>query len=159
MCTRNLARRARGFTLPELLLLIIVLAIALVGVVLVINTATAGSADPLLSKQAMAAAESMMEEVLLQPYTVQGTAPSPRDQTTRASFDDAQDYNGFATTGIYAIDNSATPIPGLEGYNLAVTVLPTALGSVPAADSLRVTVTVTGPRITYVLEGYKLNYP
>ena len=41
MCIPDVARRGRGFTLPELLLLIIVLAIALVGIVLVINTATA----------------------------------------------------------------------------------------------------------------------
>jgi MSHA pilin protein MshD len=159
MCIRDLARRGSGFTLPELLLFIIVLAIALLGVVLVINTSAAGSADPLLSKQAMAAAESMMEEVLLQPYAVRGVAPSPKDQTTRASFDDVRDYDGFSTTGIYAIDNSATPISGLEAYNLGVAVAPAALGSVPAADSLRVRVTVTGPRITYVLEGYKLDYP
>jgi len=97
--------------------------------------------------------------VLLQPFAQVGAPPSPKDQTTRATFDDARDYDGFSTTGIYAIDNSATPITGLEGYNLAVSVLPSALGSVPATDSLRVTVTVTGPRITYVLEGYKLNYP
>ena len=159
MSIPDLARRARGFTLPELLLLIVVLAIALVGLVLVFNTATAGSADPLLSKQAMAAAESMMEEVLLQPFhNPPGGFSGAAIQANRQNFDDARDYNGFNTSGIYAIDGG-TPITGLEAYNLQVAVVNAALGAVPAADSLRVTVTVTGPRITYVLEGYKLNYP
>src|SRR3954465_14029675 len=99
MCTRNVARRGCGFTLPELLLLIIVLAFALVGIVLVINTATAGSADPLLAKQAMAAAESMMEEVLLQPFNnPPGGFSGAATQTNRQNFDDARDYDGFNTT-------------------------------------------------------------
>jgi MSHA pilin protein MshD len=107
----------------------------------------------------MAAAESMMEEVLLQPFNnPPGGFSGAATQANRQNFDDARDYNGFNTSGIYAIDGG-TPITGLEAYNLQVAVVNAALGAVPAADSLRVTVTVTGPRITYVLEGYKLNYP
>ncbi len=157
MSTASPSARARGFTLAELLLLIIVLAIALGGILIVFNTAVVGSPEPMVRKQAMAAAESMLEEILLQPFAAGGWSGAPT-QANRQSFDDVRDYAGFATTGIYAIDGVA-PIAGLEAYNLAVGVAGAALASVAAADSLRVTVTVVGPRITYVLEGYKLSYP
>lgn len=149
--------RSRGFSLPELLLLIVVLAIGLAGILLVINFTVGNSADPVLRKQALAAAESMMEEIMLQPFAVTGAAPAPT-QANRQSFDDVRDYNGFSTTGIYAIDG-VSPIAGLGSYTLSVAVANAALGAVPAADSLRVTVTVTGPNTNYVLEGYKTRYP
>ena len=147
----------RGFTLAELLLLIVVLAIGLVGILLLFNTVVVGSPEPMVRKQAMAAAESMMEEILLQPFAVTGAALPPT-QANRQNFDDVRDYNGFSTTGIHAIDGVA-PLPGLGNYNLSVSVALAALGSIPAADSLRVTITVTGPLVNYVLEGYKLSYP
>jgi MSHA pilin protein MshD len=148
---------ARGFTLVEVLLLIVVLAIGLAGILVVVNATVVASAEPLVRKQAMAAAESMLEEILLQPFAIVGAAPAPT-QANRASFDDVRDYDGFATAGIYAIDGAA-PIAGLGAYNLSVAVALAALGSVPAADALRVTVTVTGPNFAYALDGYKLAYP
>lgn len=151
--------RTGGFSLPELLLLIVVFAIGLAGVLLVFNTAVVGSPEPIVRKQAMAAAESMLEEILLMPFSnPAGGWSGAASQANRANFDDVQDYNGFTTTGIHAIDGSA-PIAGLSNYTLSVAVSGTALGSVPAVDSLRVTVTVTGPRIAYALDGYKLNIP
>jgi MSHA pilin protein MshD len=156
MCARN---RQRGFTLPELLLLLVVFAIGLSGILVVFNTAVVGSPEPIVRKQAMAAAESMLEEILLMPFSnPPGGWSGAATQANRASFDDVQDYGGFATTGIYTIDGGA-PLAGLGAYNLSVAVANTALGTVPAGDSLRVTVTVTGPRIAYTLEGYKLNVP
>lgn len=153
------APAARGFSLPELLLLIVVFSIGLAGVLLVFNGAVAGSPEPIVRKQAMAAAESMLEEILLMPFSnPSGGWSGAATQANRASFDDVQDYNGFNTSGIYTIDGVA-PIAGLTNYNLAVVVAGTALGSVPAVDALRVTVTVTGPRISYTLDGYKVNVP
>jgi MSHA pilin protein MshD len=64
------ARRAlAGLTLVELLVFILVLGIGLVAVLLAINTGVARSADPMIRKQALAAAESLLEEVALQPFT------------------------------------------------------------------------------------------
>ena len=154
MCTDR--RHAAGFTLAELLLLIVVLGVALAGILLVINTTTTHSADPMVQKQAMAIAESMMEEVLVQPFGIIGTAPGTKDQTTRTTFDDAQDYNGFQTNGIYRIEDG-TPIAGLENYTVNVAVVTATVGGV--AGALEVTVTVTGPINTnYALTGYKLDY-
>jgi len=155
---------ARGFTLFELLLLIIVLAIGLGGILLAINTNVMSSADPMVRKQAMAAAESMMEEILLQPFATGGWSGAAT-QANRASFDDVRDYCPkpnpcFSTSGIYTVDG--TVVSGLSAYNLSVDVAGAAIGtspfSVSSANSLLVTVTVTGPSFTYVLEGYKLNY-
>jgi len=153
-------RSERGFTLAELLLLMVILAIGLAGILLLFNTVVVGSVEPAGRKQAMAVAESMLEEILLQPFAAGGWTGAAT-QGNRASFDDARDYNTFSTTGILTIDG--TPIPELAAYNVRVDIAGTALGAspaVPAADSLRVTVTVTGPRpqARYVLEGYKLAY-
>jgi MSHA pilin protein MshD len=163
-CSKRSSRIARrngaGFTLPELLLLIVVFAIGLAGILVVFNTVVAGSADPMVRKQAMAIAESMVEEVLAQPFAVNGAAPGVKNQTTRASFDDVRDYDGFATSGIYRIEDGTTRIAGLENYNVAVTVTQAApAGSgVPSTASLLVTVNVTGPHTSYALSGYKLDY-
>ena len=153
MCTNR--RRTAGFTLAELLLLIVVLGVALAGILLVINTTTAHSADPMVRKQAMAIAGSMMEEVSLMPFAQDGWSGAATP-ANRASFDDARDYNGFQTNGIYRIEDG-TPISGLENYNINVAVVTATVGGV--AGALGITVTVTGPIDTnYALTGYKFDY-
>ncbi len=59
----------RGVTLVELIIFIVVVGIAAMGVLLVIDVATRSSADPMIQKQALAAAEALLEEVQLQPFT------------------------------------------------------------------------------------------
>ena len=143
-------RDSGGFTLPELLLLIVVLAVGLAGIALALQQAARGSGDPLINKQAVAVAEALMEEILLQPFNpVVGGA-------SRADYNDVSDYNGYSSAGVAAIDG--TPVAGLADYNVSVTVANAALGAVPAADSKRVTVTVTGRGVTYTLDGYRLNH-
>lgn len=60
MCTEL---RQRGVTLVELIIFIMIVSIAVVGVLGVFRFTTSHSADPLLRKQALAIAESLMEEV------------------------------------------------------------------------------------------------
>jgi MSHA pilin protein MshD len=48
---------------------IAIVGIATAGLLLVYRQAVVGSADPLLRKQALAAAESLLNEVLMQPFT------------------------------------------------------------------------------------------
>ena len=55
----------RGFTLVELIISMMVVAIALGGVLMVMNYTILHSADPMLEHQAVAIAESYLEEVLL----------------------------------------------------------------------------------------------
>ncbi len=62
-------RRQHGLTLIELIVFIVIVSVALVGVLTVINTTTKSSADPMIRKQMLAIAESLLEEVQLQPFT------------------------------------------------------------------------------------------
>jgi MSHA pilin protein MshD len=70
----------RGLSLIEMVIFIVVVSIAVAGVLLVYNQAVRGSADPMVRKQAVAIAESLLTEVLLQPFTYcdpQDVANSP----------------------------------------------------------------------------------
>lgn len=160
--------KLRGFSLIEVIVFILIVSVALAGVLSVMNLTTQHSADPLVRKQAIAVAESMLEEVSLHDYANPAggftCAPLPCTQANRQSFDDIGDYNGFTTSGIYPID-SAILITGLSAYNVSVSVATANLG--PAASLITaasgnaslITVTVTGPdNVTVVLTGYRTAY-
>lgn len=174
MYTRNSTATARGFTLIELIVLIVVVSVGLAGVLLVYSTSVRGSVDPVASKQALAVAEAMLEEVQLSAFCNPSggftpAIPATPKQAERSQFDDVSDYNGYntateATPGIYTIDGIVgSPITGLERYNVSVTVATSALDAVVAADSKLITVTVTGPTgnanaVTMTMSGYRTDY-
>ena len=58
----------RGFTLIELIIFIVVVAAGLAGILSVMNTVVKSSADPMIRKQTIAIAESLLEEILLKEY-------------------------------------------------------------------------------------------
>ena len=172
-------RGSRGVTLIELILFIVVVSAALAGVLSVFLPATSASADPMLRRQALAIAESLMEEVQLMPFSycdpddanletasssagcaslAQGLTPNAGEtRFTAPQFDNVGDYGGYTmTSGIVDITNTA--VSGLAGYSASVAVVASALGSISAAsgDALRITVTVTGPGNTSVtLDGVR----
>jgi MSHA pilin protein MshD len=143
--------RNRGFTLMELLLLVVVFSVGLAGILTVYVNAVAGSADPLVRKQALAIAESLMEEIMLQPFS----AGTPHG-ATRNTFDEVGDYNGYSSTGV--VDIYGTPVSGLSSYNVGVAVVPAALNTVTSANSREITVTVTRGAFTLSVQGYRVNY-
>src|SRR3989338_1263551 len=63
------ATKQRGISLVELIMFIVIVGVALAGILLVMDTTTKSSADPLIRKQALAIAESLLEEVELMPFT------------------------------------------------------------------------------------------
>jgi MSHA pilin protein MshD len=149
---------ARGFTLIEVIVLIVVLSAALAGVLLVFQNTVRSSADPQVYKQTLAIAEALLDEILLTSYDpLAGTG-------ARANFDDVDDYNGFTTAGgMKDINNN--PVPGLGDYNVSnVSVTVVTLNDsggvlTPVAEAKRVTVTVTGPAgFALSLDGYRLKY-
>ncbi|MDD1622155.1 MAG: prepilin-type N-terminal cleavage/methylation domain-containing protein [Methylococcaceae bacterium] len=137
-----------GVTLVELVLTIVIISIALVGVLSVINLTVSHSADPVVQHQAIAIAESYLEEILPQNYS--GTATG-----VRADFDDADDYNGLNDTGAH--DRLGNAIDGLSQYTVTVAVSAQVLTG--GVDAKQVAVTVTGPGVGgLTLVGYKANY-
>ncbi len=171
MCTS----RGRGFTLVELVLSIAITGIAVTGVLAAYDYAVRDSADPIVKKQALAIAESLLEEIQQMPFTycdpddpAVSTATSaagcaapeangPEAGETRYSattpFDNVNDYGaaisgdpGFSMNPIRDITN--TVITGLDAYTatVTITVLPgNTLPGIPAGAALLVNVTVTGP--------------
>ena len=96
-------------------------------------------------------------------------ATPPYGPETRLSvttpYDNVNDYNGFSM-GPGITDITGAAIAGLGGYTvMPVTVTGQAFGAfgggraIPAADSLLITVTVTGPgNTTATLHGYRVRY-
>ncbi len=145
----------RGLSLVELIVFIVVVGVAVAGVLAVMNVTTAKSADPLVRKQALAIAEGMLEEILLKDFSnPPGGFTGAATPANRPLFDDVSDYDGYASSGIY--DVTGTAIPALAAYGVSVSVVNQALGSVPAASSKRITVTVTAPGgESIVLSGFR----
>ncbi len=176
--------RYHGFTLVELVLSIAIIGAAVGGVLVAYDYAVRDSADPVVRKQALAISESLLEEIQQMPFTYcdpddtavstatsaagcatpEAMGPEAGESRYSAStpFDNVNDYHGYDTAsevppGIKDITGAA--ITGLGIYNAAVTVTQAALGGVAATDSLRITVTVTGPaNVTVTVDGYRTQY-
>ena len=69
-CTKPSSLLQRGISLIELIMFIVIVSVALTGILLVMNTVIKSSADPLIHKQALAAAESLLEEIELQDFNM-----------------------------------------------------------------------------------------
>jgi MSHA pilin protein MshD len=162
MCTRH---NQRGISLIELIMFIVIISVALAGILLVMNNVTRHSADTLVRKQALAVAESLLEEIELQDFiAVAAVAPAtPANRST--VYHIVTDYDGYKTAGagIFTFDNS-TAIAGLGNYNVSpvgvVAITAGELGPlVPAASAVRITVSVTDPSgQATVVTGYRTAY-
>lgn len=172
-------RRAQGgLTLVELIVFIVIVGTALAGVLSVLNVTVRASADPVVRKQALAIAEALLEEVMLQPFTwcdpddpnaatanqygdcatpENNLAPEPGE--TRGSntqpWDNVNDYNGLATAG--SITGAGT-----APYAASVSVARTTLNGVgdgsATSAALLIAVSVTAGNETVRLEGYRTRY-
>ncbi len=141
----------RGATLIELVISIVVIAIAASAVLGVLSSSVGRSADAMVMSQAVAVAEAYLEEISLKPFV----DPDGVDgEATRAAFDDVDDYNGLVDSG--ARDQFDTPLAPLTQYTVAVTVVPSAgLTGVPLGAAERIDVQVTYPGGVVALTGYK----
>jgi MSHA pilin protein MshD len=140
----------------------------------------------MLRKQAVAIAESLLEEVLSKPYTYCDPDDAQADTATSSAigptgcattpesmgaegvedrysnvtpFDNVNDYNGFnMMAGINDLTNA--PVTGLAAYSASVLVQAAgAFNGIPAGETLLVTVTVTAPGNQSVsLSGYRTRY-
>lgn len=165
---------------------IVIVGIAAGGILMVFANATRASADPLIRKQALAIAESLLEEIRLMPFTfcdpddanvstatgafvgaggcaatVEAMGPESAGETRYAPltpYDNVNDYNGFAMAG-GILDITGATITGLGAYSAAVAVTPLAFGGIAAAEAQQITVTVTGPgNIAVTLDGIRTRH-
>jgi MSHA pilin protein MshD len=175
--------RQRGLSLVEVVIFIVVLGIGLAGMAVIYNQLTLASVDPVVRKQAVAIARSLMEEIQLRPFTYCDpddaavfTAANPagcgvqevigtEGLETRYGptfYDNVSDYDTFNMPlgSIQDIGNNL--IAGLSGYEVRVAVVNAGADftpAVPADAALRITVTVTGPaNVRVALQGYRLRY-
>jgi MSHA pilin protein MshD len=148
--------RQSGITLIELIIFMVIMGIAMAGIVSSINFSVMHSADPVVKKQALAIAESMLEEVTLQNFSANGV------EASRDLYDDIDDYHNYDSNnnGISSINAPSTTITGLEDYTVSVKIDSAAdLNGINGGKAKRITVTVTGPlNTTVLLEGYRTDY-
>ncbi|MEZ4290283.1 MAG: prepilin-type cleavage/methylation domain-containing protein [Myxococcota bacterium] len=107
------SRRLRGASLVEIVVAIVVTSIALSGTLMLVDTTTRRSADPMLERQAISIGESYLEEILQKPFfdPDDGTlCPSP--EADRDRYDNVCDYQGLDEIG--ARDQQGDAIAGLE---------------------------------------------
>lgn len=151
------ARRCGGVTLIELVVAILVVAIALSGTMLLVDTTTRRSADPMLERQAVSIAEAYLEEIALKDFIDPDTGTlCPAPEASRSLYDNVCDYDGLDDDG--ARDQSGNAITGLDDYRIEIDVDTTAnLGAVSgSADVVRIDAVVTDPQgRTVVVSHYR----
>ena len=188
MSNRNLTSKDWGFTLIELVISIVILAIGVTAFTQLMNATTLASIDPMFRQQAHAVAQSYLEEVLLNSYcdpdlstdcptfcsTINfgppvnvcsncGGTASPAPPESRSNFDDVCDYNGLSDTG--ARNQFDAAIATLTDFNVTVTVDDAGgllSGLDPASgEVVRVDVNVihaTYPGLDITLSAYRTNF-
>lgn len=146
-----------GVTFIELIITIILIGIALAGVFSVYTYVIGRSADPMIQQQAVATAESYLEEILLRPFNDPDTgAPCSEQEASRDLYDDVCDYDGLSGQ---PADQFGTPL-GLPAYTVTVSVDNTTndLG-LGAGNEMRIDVTVAHTNGTSMqITGYRTNY-
>jgi MSHA pilin protein MshD len=182
---RFVRSRQGGLTLVELIMFIVIVSVGIAGVLVAMNVTVQHSADPLITKQALAIAESLLEEIELQPYTIcdptddnvttataanecaslaQGIGPSPSNasrftQLNIPRFNNVGDYAGYSMNPV--IDISGSPVAALSAYRADVSISnpAAAINGVPASEILKIDVRVRGPSNTdLTLTGYRFRY-
>lgn len=153
--------RQRGLSLVEVVVFIVVLGIGLAGMAAIYNQLTIASVDPVVRKQAVAIANSLMEEIQLRPFTFcdpddalvftetsatgctspanrESGAPTPigpdalETRSGPTRFDNVSDYNGLPLGSIQ--DVNGANVAGLVGYSALVSIT-AAGGDFPPAPA------------------------
>jgi MSHA pilin protein MshD len=149
MSIKQTAAPQRGVSLIELIIFIVIISGALAGILMVMNQVTAHSADPLVHKQALTIAESMLEEIQLQDLDPAPCAGALGLNAVRMGVKCITDYNGYSSTGIREFSLANAIVPGLESYNIT-SVAVTQIGSlggtaINAGSGVMITVRVADP--------------
>lgn len=171
----------RGFTLIEVIVVIVVLAIALTGVTLVIHRAVIQSPEGLVQTRAMELAQAYLDEILTKRFdenTGQGgvprcnstdngalsctaSIPTPDPgETSRLLYDDVDDYDGLnEQPPISIISGSASTLYDDYRVQVSVAYAGTEIGLANNQMAKRITVMVTTPLGNMIpVSAYRVNY-
>jgi MSHA pilin protein MshD len=159
----------RGLSLIEILVFIVIVSVGLTGMLSTFQATLMRSADPLIQKQMLAIAESMMEEVQGHDFAPgeDSYVPSSKACTAfrseRELYDDLDDYDGVMDCPVYSLADSSAPVSGLEQYRLSVAVVAdSGLNGLSSASAKKIIVTVwqTGLQAdqSLTLEGWRTSY-
>jgi MSHA pilin protein MshD len=149
-------RRQSAFTLIEVIVTIVVIAVSATALLGVFTNMVRGSADPVIQQQAITVAEAYLEEIQRKAYADPVSAETGGKEAgeTRASFNDVQDYNDLPDNQVR--DQSDNPIAQLAAYTVTVSVNGAVLNGVSA---MRIDVTVTHPATGAIsLSAFRANY-
>jgi MSHA pilin protein MshD len=157
MSIETARRRQQGVTLVELIMFMVIVAIALGGILQVMRLTTANSADPLRRKQALLIAEALLEEVRQAGFTYCDPSSDNADTAANANectvkenwgnevaaalrpYDNVNDYvvapntpnAAFNGGGATLLDALARPM-NVAGYSATVAIVPEQLGDIAA---------------------------
>jgi len=147
----------KGTTLIELVISIVILAIAVVGVLSALGTIGGRSADPMIREQSIAIAKAYLEEISSSQFASVGSCPAVPGAGGRANFSHVCHYNGLSDAS--AVNQNGMGV-GLTNYAVLVSVSNSSgLGGLAASEVLRIDVMVTGPtNEIFTLSGYRTNY-
>jgi MSHA pilin protein MshD len=138
-----------GATLVELIVSIVIISTAIAGVLGIVNVTVLHSADPIVQQQAIAIAESYIEEITALPVN----DPDGVDgETDRDLFDNVNDYDALSDTGV--VDQNGNAIAELDNYNVSVVITPQTIDGLANMQEIIVTVQRPGT-INLSLTAYK----
>jgi MSHA pilin protein MshD len=164
MCTERFTGSARhrferGLSMIELVMFVAIVGMAVAGILTVYSSAIKGSADPMVRKQAIAVAESLLGEVLMQPLTWCDPQDAANDPNTPPSsgasctggVGASQDKNGGtlgpvpATESRFSSTDPFDNVADYNGYAMASGIYSQDNGATPIAglSAYAATVTVT----------------
>ena len=141
--------RSAGFTLVEVLVASVILALAVTGIAFAVSSSHALTYEALHNERATALAEALLEEILSLPYADPqgGTTIGPdAGEGARSTFDNADDYHGYSESAGAAVDQAGSAYPTrYDVFSRSVSVVSaseTVTGFSQAIVGITVTVTV-----------------
>lgn len=164
MCTEISRFRAgqRGISLVEVIIFIVIISVGVAGLMSVMNTTTKYSADPMIRKQAIAVAESLLEEIVLHPFTYCDpndanaltathavVGPNPTDCATAAEATLAAEAGETRYSNATPYDN----VNDYSGFSMNAGIYPVSDGTtlIPGLENYRANVTIAQAGAAYGL--------
>ncbi|WP_246128504.1 type IV pilus modification PilV family protein [Pleionea sediminis] len=163
-----------GFTLIEIVIAIVVFAVALTVLVVAFNPSTSATSDPVLQARAAELGQAYLEEIRGKRFDENngigsqircGDGVAPACSTTlgpesesRENYDDVDDYNGLTESPTDALGNQKTNYSASYSVSITVSYAGTELG-LSNQNAKRIDVTVNAPNnAIYFFSTYRTNF-